>query len=130
MNNLKVSHLAWVVKDLKKYLENSVFDDNREIKYYEIRDADICFIKTSNVDIEIIEPKSEKSKTFNFLQKTGGGFHHICYEIANVAEAEKLIKEKHMIKLADPTSAPELNNQKVMFAYTKNNEIIEFALNN
>lgn len=128
MNNLKVSHIAWVVKDLKKYLENSVFASDQEIKYYEIRDADICFIKTGNVDIEIIEPKSEKSVTYNFLQKTGGGFHHICYEVGSLEEAEKLIKENKMIKLANPAPAPELGDQKVMFAYSKNNEIVEFAI--
>ena len=36
---------------------------------------------TNGTDIELIEPLNSKSTTYNYLKKTGGGYHHICYEI-------------------------------------------------
>jgi len=130
LNNLKVAHVAVVVKDIRKYLENSLFGTDYKIKYYEIRDSEICFIKLDNIELEIIEPKSEKATTYNFLQKKGEGVHHICYEIENLDEANNLIQKKKMLKLADPAPAPEIGGRHVMFAYGRNNEIIEFLLKN
>ena len=32
-------------------------------------------------NLELIEPINNKSTTYNYLKKTGGGYHHICFEI-------------------------------------------------
>ena len=42
----------------------------------------VCFLKTNNVFIELIEPAEENSPISSFTAN-GGGFHHLCFEITS-----------------------------------------------
>ncbi len=54
--------------------------------------VNICFLKTNNVFLELIEPAQEDSPISNFV-KTGGGFHHLCFEVDDIRlELEKMKK--------------------------------------
>jgi methylmalonyl-CoA/ethylmalonyl-CoA epimerase len=54
--------------------------------------VNICFLKTNNVFLELIEPAEENSPISNFIKK-GGGFHHLCFEIDDIhLELEKMKK--------------------------------------
>ena len=54
--------------------------------------VNICFLKTNNVYIELIEPAEENSPISTFTEK-GGGFHHICFEVNDIhQEVEKMVK--------------------------------------
>jgi len=43
------------------------------------------------IEIELIEPLGGKSVYNDFLEKTGGGFHHLAYEVSNLAEALRML---------------------------------------
>ena len=60
--------------------------------------VNICFLKTNNVYIELIEPADENSPITDFAQK-GGGFHHLCFEVDDIhQEIDKMItKGAHLI---------------------------------
>ena len=48
----------------------------------------VCFVNLPNSQIELIEPLSDASPIANFLKKNpAGGQHHLCYEVADIAEA-------------------------------------------
>ena len=54
--------------------------------------VNVCFLKTNNVYIELIEPAEENSPISAFTA-SGGGFHHICFEVDDIQkEAEKMVK--------------------------------------
>ena len=54
--------------------------------------VNICFLKTNNVFLELIEPAEENSPISNFIKK-GGGFHHLCFEVDDIhLELEKMKK--------------------------------------
>ena len=54
--------------------------------------VNICFLKTSNVYIELIEPADESSPIASFV-KEGGGFHHLCFEVDDIQqEIDKMVK--------------------------------------
>lgn len=128
--NLRFKHVGVVVKDIKEYLEQNVVAQAGDVIYDEIQDADICFIKLnpSETAIELIQPRGPNSKTYNFLQKTGGGLHHVCYGLDSVAEAEKILAEKGMRKVFGPVPAKALGCRYVLFAYTRNRELVEFEI--
>jgi len=119
---LRIKHIAIVVKSIKKYLENSIYGLDQKITYDEHQDADICFVKTENVEMELLEPKSEKALAFKFLAQNGEGLHHICFEVDDMHHAEELIRARKMLKL------PAAQGAKGVFAYTRNHELIEFSL--
>ena len=53
----------------------------------------IIFIETGKTcpSIELIQPVSEDSSVYNFLKKTGGGLHHLSYEVGEKATKSKLV---------------------------------------
>ena len=121
---MKVHHIGYVVKNIEKYKKNLIIDEVVKEVYDDIQKAKLVLIKTDNIFIELIEPQSEDSFTYNFLIK-GGGYHHLCYETTKT-EAEKLIKAKKMIKVMDWVYAPLLDSE-VAFAYNRNKEVVEFV---
>ena len=57
----------------------------------------VCFLKTNNVYIELIEPAEENSPISVFTAN-GGGFHHICFEVDDIQkEIGKMVKNSASI---------------------------------
>jgi methylmalonyl-CoA/ethylmalonyl-CoA epimerase len=120
---LKIHHIGYVVNNIEKYKNNLIIDEVVKEVYDPIQKAKLVLLKSENIYIELIEPEKD-AFTYNFLTK-GGGYHHLCYETTKET-AEKLIKSKRMVKVLDWIYAPLLDSE-VMFAYTKNKEIVEFV---
>ena len=54
--------------------------------------VNICFLKTNNVYIELIEPADPDSPITSFV-KEGAGFHHLCFEVDDIQqEIDKMVK--------------------------------------
>ena len=93
---MKLHHIGIVVAniqkslgDLTKYLD---FESTTVPSLVGSQKVNICFLKTNNVFLELIEPAEENSPISNFIKK-GGGFHHLCFEIDDIhLELEKMKK--------------------------------------
>jgi methylmalonyl-CoA/ethylmalonyl-CoA epimerase len=46
----------------------------------------IAFLGVGESKIELVEPTDETTGVARFLAKVGEGFHHVCFEVANLAE--------------------------------------------
>ena len=120
-----VHHIGYVVKDIDQYAANLVEGVIIKRLYDDVQEADLALIQADNVLIELIQPMKESSFTYGFLQK-GGGYHHLCYQVDSKGKAEKIIKEKKMVKVLGWVFAPLLQAM-VVFAYSKNKEVVEFV---
>ena len=93
---MKLHHIGIVVKniqeslgELTKYLD---FESTTIPSLVGSQKVNICFLKTNNVFLELIEPTQENSPISNFI-KEGGGFHHLCFEVDDIhIELEKMKK--------------------------------------
>ena len=93
---MKLHHIGIVVEniqkslgDLTKYLD---FESTTVPSLVGSQKVNICFLKTNNVFLELIEPAEENSPISNFIKK-GGGFHHLCFEVDDIhLELEKMKK--------------------------------------
>jgi len=93
---LKLHHIGIVVEsiqkslgELTKYLD---FESTTMPSLVGSQKVNICFLKTNNVFLELIEPAEENSPISNFIKK-GGGFHHLCFEVDDIhLELEKMKK--------------------------------------
>ena len=48
----------------------------------------VCFVDAPNSQVELIEPLGVESPIAKFLEKNpAGGQHHVCFEVADIAEA-------------------------------------------
>lgn len=77
----------------------------------------VCFVKLKNQsNIELLEPTSTDSVIHKFIQKRGGGIHHICLKVKNI---ENLITEliDKGVQMIDTKPRPGAHNCKVAFVH-------------
>ena len=93
---MKLHHIGIVVEniqkslgDLTKYLD---FESTTVPSLVGSQKVNICFLKTNNVFLELIEPAEENSPISNFIKK-GGGFHHLCFEVDDIHLELKKMKK-------------------------------------
>ena len=93
---MKLHHIGLVVQNINESLgEIANFLSFESISLPTIigsQKVNICFLKTNNVYIELIEPTEENSPITNFA-KEGGGFHHLCFEVDDIQqEIDRMVK--------------------------------------
>ena len=93
---MKLHHIGIVVKNIQESLGELTkflnFESTTVPTLVGSQKVNVCFLKTNNVYIELIEPAEENSPISEFIAK-GGGFHHICFEINDIhKEVEKMVK--------------------------------------
>ena len=93
---MKLHHIGIVVKNIQKSLGELTqyldFESTTVPSLVGSQKVNICFLKTNNVFLELIEPAEENSPISNFIKK-GGGFHHLCFEVVDIhLELEKMKK--------------------------------------
>ena len=63
----------------------------------------VCFVDAPNAQIELIEPLGADSPIVKFLEKNPlGGQHHLCFEVADIAEARAWYEGKS-VRILGPT---------------------------
>ena len=94
---MKLHHIGIVVQNINESLgEISNFLNFESTSLPTIvgsQKVNICFLKTNNVYIELIEPADPDSPIISFV-KEGGGFHHLCFEVDDIQqEIDKMVKK-------------------------------------
>jgi methylmalonyl-CoA/ethylmalonyl-CoA epimerase len=63
----------------------------------------VCFVDTSNSQIELIEPLGADSPLNGFLAKNpAGGQHHVCFEVPDIRAAKGELEAKGARVLGEP----------------------------
>jgi len=93
---LKLHHIGIVVQNINESLEEISnflsFESTSLPTLVGSQKVNICFLKTSNVYIELIEPADPDSPIISFV-KEGGGFHHLCFEVDDIQqEIDKMVE--------------------------------------
>ena len=93
---MKLHHIGIVVKNIQESLGELTqyldFESTTVPSLVGSQKVNICFLKTNNVFLELIEPAEENTPISNFIKK-GGGFHHLCFEVDDIhLELEKMKK--------------------------------------
>ena len=68
--------------------------------------VNVCFLKSSNVYIELIEPVEQNSPIKKFSDN-GGGFHHLCFEVDDITKELNNMKDKGARVIVEPTKGFE-----------------------
>lgn len=93
---MKLHHIGIVVKNIQKSLgelnQYLNFESTTVPSLVGSQKVNICFLKTNNVFLELIEPAQENSPISDFVKKKGG-FHHLCFEVDDIhVELERIKK--------------------------------------
>lgn len=85
----KVHHVALVVRsvdDALPFWRDSLglgLETVMDIPQDKVR---IAFLGVGESKIELVEPTDDTTGVARFLESKGQGFHHVCFEVANLAE--------------------------------------------
>jgi len=105
---MKINHLGIATKGIDealKFWEDALGLENVHTEVVEDQKVRVAMLPIGESRIELLEPTSEDSPITKFLEKRGGGIHHIAVEVEDIeaalaklkAEGARLIDEKPRI---------------------------------
>lgn len=84
----KINHVAIVVADIDESLK--FWQDGLGIKLDHVEDVPsqksmVAFLPLGESEVELVKPTSQDSGVAKFLEERGGGMHHLCFEVDDIA---------------------------------------------
>lgn len=124
-------HIGIAVKDLSVSIP--LFEKLLNIKSYktetiESQNAATAFFKTGEIKIELLQGTNKESIIERFIEKKGEGLHHIAFEVQDITEEIKRLKNEGFIVLNEmPVKGAD--NKMVCFLHPKttNGVLIELC---
>lgn len=117
----KIDHIAIAVKNLDEEINRYKNVMGFEFIGTEVVDEQkvkVAFFKIGDVFIELTSPTSEDSPISKFIEKRGGGIHHIAFETDNIEKQIRDFEEKEVAMLnREPKKGA--HNAKIAFAHPK-----------
>ena len=85
----RIHHVAIVVKSIEAALP--LYRDLLGLPLETIMDIEsdhvrIAFLGVGESKVELVEPTDDTTGVARFLANKGEGFHHVCFEVANLTE--------------------------------------------
>ena len=105
---MKINHLGIATKGIDealKFWEDALGLENVHTETVEDQKVRVAMLPLGESRIELLEPTSEDSPISKFLEKRGGGIHHVAVEVEDIraalaklkAEGARLIDEEPRI---------------------------------
>jgi len=117
----KINHIGIAVRDIDEaarfYTEHLGLELGgvEEVPDQKVK---VAFLPIGEVRLELVQPTSPESPVARFLEKNGPGFHHIAYQVEDVAaEVERLKAEG--VRMVDQTPRSGAHNTKIAFVHPK-----------
>jgi methylmalonyl-CoA/ethylmalonyl-CoA epimerase len=101
--NMKIDHLGIAtngIDEALKFWEDALGLQNIHTEVVEDQKVKIAMLPLGESRIELLEPTSDDSPISKFLDKRGGGIHHIAVEVADIEAALAKLKA-HGMRLID-----------------------------
>src|SRR5688572_5602486 len=86
----RIHHVAVVVRSIEQSLV--FYRDSLGLQLETITDVPddrvrIAFLGVGGSKIELVQPTDDTTGVARFLESKGEGFHHVCFEVDNLAES-------------------------------------------
>jgi methylmalonyl-CoA/ethylmalonyl-CoA epimerase len=114
---MKINHLGIATKGIDealKFWEDALGLENVHTEVVEDQKVRVAMLPIGESRVELLEPTSEDSPISKFLEKRGGGIHHIAIDVENIEESLAQLKAKGM-RLIDET--PRIGAEGCLVAF-------------
>lgn len=94
---MKINHLGIATKGIDealKFWENALGLKNVHTETVEDQKVRIAMLPVGESRIELLEPTSDDSPISKFLERRGGGIHHIAVEVEDIEAALAKLKSE------------------------------------
>jgi methylmalonyl-CoA/ethylmalonyl-CoA epimerase len=96
---MKINHLGIATKGIDealKFWEDALGLENVHTEIVEDQKVRVAMLPIGESRIELLEPTSEDSPISKFIEKRGGGIHHIAVEVEDIEAALAKLKAQGM----------------------------------
>jgi len=116
---MKIDHLGIATKgidDALAFWQDALGLENVHTEIVEEQKVRVAMLPIGETRIELLEPTSDDSPISKFLEKRGGGIHHIAVEVEDIEATLRQLKAKGM-RLIDETPRIGAENCLVAFVH-------------
>lgn len=121
MKPTHIEHIGIAVKSLDEsipFFEKILGLECEHIEEISDQKVKTASFKIGNTKIELLEPTSDNSPVSKFIDKNGGGLHHIAFAVDDVSKALKDAKDAGC-KLIDEKPRTGADNLQIGFLHPK-----------
>lgn len=126
-----LDHIAVAVPDLQKAIERFVEDFQLPLGGTEdVHEAQTtaAFLPLPPTNIELIHPLDDAGPVKTFLEKRGGGLHHLCFRSDDIDADVARLKAKGYRFLSDAPT-PGAHGSRVIFIHPKSADGVLIEIN-
>ena len=126
-----LDHIAIAVPNLEKAIKR--FMEDFGLPFEGVHDVEAAKTKTAffplpPTSIELVHPLRGEGAIAGYLEKKGGGLHHLCFRSDNILEDVERLKEKGYQFLADAPT-PGAHGSSVIFIHPKSCDGVLIEIN-
>lgn len=130
---MKIDHLGIATRGIEEALrfwEDALGLENVHTETVDDQKVRVAMLPLGESRIELLEPTSDDSPISRFLDKRGGGLHHIAIRVDDIEAALARLKEKGM-RLIDETPRIGAEGCRVAFVHptSANGVLLELVQN-
>jgi len=117
----KIDHIGIALKSCDpalKFYEDVLGIKSAGSETVEEQKVTTVFMPIGDSELELLESTSPDGAIAKFIEKRGEGIQHICFQVENIEEALKELKEKG-VKLIDETPRKGAGGAKIAFLHPK-----------
>jgi len=125
-------HLGFVVKSISAAADGFALSISAQwdggVIHDPIQQVCVAFFypaDSRNPVFELVEPASENSPVTNFLKKTRGGFHHVCYEVDDLESALHEGRKVGLVLASAPAPAVAFGGRRIAWVCSKTRLLME-----
>ena len=114
---MKINHLGIATKGIDealKFWSDALGLENVHTEIVEDQKVRVAMLPIGESRVELLEPTSDDSPISNFLEKRGGGIHHIAIEVDDIEASLAQLKSKGM-RLID--ESPRIGAEGCLVAF-------------
>jgi len=114
---MKINHLGIATKGIDEALmfwSDALGLENVHTEVVEDQKVRVAMLPVGESRIELLEPTSDDSPISKFLEKRGGGIHHIAVEVDDIKTSLAILKQKGM-RLID--ESPRIGAEGCLVAF-------------
>ncbi len=114
---MKINHLGIATKGIDealKFWSDALGLENIHTEIVEDQKVRVAMLPIGESRIELLEPTSDDSPISKFLEKRGGGIHHIAIEVEDINAALSTLKSNG-VRLID--EAPRIGAEGCLVAF-------------
>lgn len=118
-DEVKIAHIGVAVADISAAA--AFYQDVLGAASTPHEDADgaaIVSLPFGDVDIELLEPRSDDGPIGKFLSQRGPGIHHICFRVPNLDAAVQRCRDQGY-RLIDPEPRTGAHGRRIVFLHPK-----------